>query len=422
MLKLPQVHRTKSTAEVFSYATIVPRITMNAPRSSIRTLAAGLIAALLTTLAPMSSMGAGGSIASRNAGALPDDGSRPFAIQRIATFDHPWAIGFLPDGRLLITEKSGRIFITTPSGAKTPVQGVPQVYYHGQNGLLDIAASPGFGQDATVFFTYVAPEDGGGALTLASAQLRESGQHAALRDLRILWRQQPASRGGQPGGIIAFSPDGRHLFLTVGDRMEPDLVQDPDSTRGKILRLNLDGTAPANNPMAGQAGIRALTWTTGHRNPYGLAFAPDGQLWEDEMGPKGGDELNQIIRGKNYGWPIVSNGDQYNGTPIPRHNTHPEFEAPRVYWTPVIAPAGLAFYHGQQFPAWQGSALIGGLVSHGLVRITFDPDGNARQADRWSLGARIRDVAVAPDGTVWVIEDGADAALLRLAAHGEPTK
>ncbi|TAM90050.1 MAG: PQQ-dependent sugar dehydrogenase [Candidimonas sp.] len=380
----------------------------------MHTLAAVVITALLTVTAPGAAVGAGAALVSRNAGNLPDDASPPFTTQRIATFDYPWAIAFLPDGRLLITEKPGRIFITTPGGGKTPVLGVPEVYYRGQDGLLDIAVSPDFKRDRTVFFTYVAPEDGGGVLTLAGARLRDSGHRASLDNRHVLWRQQPASRGGQPGGIIAFAPDGRHLFLTVGDRMEPDRVQDPDNARGKILRLNLDGSAPADNPMAGRPGIRALTWTTGHRNPYGLAFAADGRLWEDEMGPKGGDELNQIIRGKNYGWPIVSNGDQYDGTPIPRHSTHPEFEAPRVYWTPVIAPAGLAFYYGAQFPAWQGSALIGGLVSHGLVRIAFEPDGNARQIDRWSLGARIRDVSVAPDGTVWVIEDGARAALLRL--------
>ncbi|WP_345796952.1 PQQ-dependent sugar dehydrogenase [Castellaniella sp. MT123] len=385
-------------------------------------LALCALAALCAAALPSAAAGAASAIVSRNAGTLPDDGGRPFTVRRIATFDHPWAIAFLPDGRLLITEKPGKIFITTRDGAKTEVHGVPRVYYRGQNGLLDIAVSPRFAQDATVFFTYVAPEDNGGVLTLARARLAESGHQASLDDLRILWRQQPASRGGQPGGIIAFPPDGRHLFLSVGDRMEPDSAQNPDAARGKILRLNPDGSAPADNPLAGQPGVRALTWTSGHRNPYGLAFAPNGQLWETEMGPKGGDELNRIIRGKNYGWPIVSNGDQYDGTPIPRHSTHPEFETPRVYWTPVIAPAGLAFYQGPQFPAWQGSALIGGLVSHGLARIAFEPDGNARQADRWPLGARIRDVAVAPDGTVWVIEDGPNAALLRLVPRSQSNR
>lgn len=393
---------------------------MNASPFPIRGLASWVLAALLTALAafPVPAAPAENRFTSVNAGSLPNDADRPFTVQRVATFDNPWAIAFLPDGRLLITEKPGRLLIVSQDGTGTHVDGVPKVYYRGQDGLLDIAVSPHFAGDATIFLTYVSPQDGGGILMLARARLRDSGHDASLDDLRVLWRQQPASRGGQPGGIIAFAPDGQHLFLSVGDRMEPDSAQDPDAARGKILRLNLDGSIPPDNPMASQPGIRALTWTTGHRNPYGLAFAPDGQLWENEMGPRGGDELNRIIRGRNYGWPVVSNGDQYDGTPIPRHSTHPEFEAPRVYWTPVIAPAGLAFYHGDQFPAWRGSALIGGLVSHGLVRIAFAPDGNARQADRWSLGARIRDVAVAPDGTVWVIEDGANAALLRLIPRG----
>lgn len=354
------------------------------------------------------------SIVSQNAGTIPDDATLPFKIRRVATFDSPWAIAFLPGGRMLVTEKPGKIFITTQSGAKTGIQGIPKVYYQGQDGLLDIALSPDFAHSGMVYFTFVAPAREGGVLTLARARLEESGGQARLRDLTTLWRQEPPSRGGQPGGIITFTPDGRHLFLTVGDRQEPETAQDPDSARGKILRMNPDGSAPADNPMAGQKGIRALTWSTGHRNPYGLAFAPDGQLWEDEMGPRGGDELNLILRGRNYGWPLVSNGDNYDGVPIPRHSTRPDLEAPRVYWTPVIAPAGLAFYEGAMFPAWRGSALIGGLVSRGLVRIVFSADGNARQSNRWSLGARIRDVVVAPDGAVWVIEDGPGAGLLRL--------
>ena len=387
---------------------------MNASPHLIRALACSALITLYAAATPGSMASPASQVVSQNAGAIADNPSNPFTTRRVATFDHPWAMAFLPDGRLLITEKPGRLFLTTTDGHKTEVQGPPKVYDRGQNGLLDIAVSPDFEHDAQVYFTYVAPESGGGVLTLARARLLTSPRQTALDDLHILWRQQPASRGGQPGGIIAFSPNGQHLFLTVGDRMEPDAAQDPDAARGKILRMNLDGSAPADNPMAGQGGIRALTWTSGHRNPYGLAFAPNGQLWEDEMGPRGGDELNLIIRGKNYGWPVVSNGDQYDGTPIPRHSTHPEFEAPRVYWTSVIAPAGLAFYQGTQFPAWQGSALIGGLVSRGLVRIAFEPGGNARQVDRWPLDARIRDVAVAPNGTVWVIEDGSNAGLMKL--------
>ncbi|MGB6242403.1 MAG: PQQ-dependent sugar dehydrogenase [Castellaniella sp.] len=354
--------------------------------------------------------------ASVNAGALAPDTEAPFTSQRIASFNGPWAIAFLPDGRLVVTENAGRMFLATQAGAKTAIDGIPAVYDRGQNGLLDVSPSPDFNQDHTLYFTFVAPDKAGGALVLARAKLQESVGATRLSTPDILWRQPAGSRGGQPGGVITFSPDGRHVFLSVGDRMEPDTAQDPDAARGKILRLNRDGSAPADNPLAGQQGIRALTWTTGHRNPYGLAFAPDGRLWEHEMGPRGGDELNLIQPGKNYGWPLVSNGRQYSGIPIPRHDTRPEFEAPRVYWTPVIAPAGLVFYQGAQFPAWQGSALIGGLRAESLVRVVLATNGDAQQADRWPMDARIRDVAVAPDGAVWIIQDGADAALLRLTA------
>jgi glucose/arabinose dehydrogenase len=351
---------------------------------------------------------------SENAGLNQPNPSQPFVTASVATFKYPWAIAFLPDGRLLVTEKPGKLFIVTQNGLKTEVAGIPKVYYRGQNGLLDIAVPPTFFRDHSIYFTFVEPARSGGTLVLARARLQESDSAASLADLAILWRQNQASSGGQPGGIIAFSPDRRHLFLTVGDRQEPQTAQDPDLARGKVLRLNLDGSTPKDNPMADQGGVKAQTWTTGHRNPYGLAFAPDGRLWLDEMGPRGGDELNLIQPGRNYGWPIVSNGDNYNGTPIPRHSTRPEFQAPVVYWTPVIAPAGLAFYEGRMFPAWRGSALIGGLVEQGLVRIAFDGNGGAKEADRWVLGRRIRDVAVASDGAVWLIEDEARGQLLRL--------
>ena len=196
--------------------------------------------------------------------------------------------------------------------------------------------------------------------------------------------------------------------------MRPKSAQDPAQTRGKLLRLNLDGSTPADNPQTEEGGVRGQTWTTGHRNPYGLAFAPNGKLWLHEMGPRGGDEFNLIEPGRNYGWPLVSNGDNYDGTPIPRHITRPEFAAPAVYWTPVIAPAGLVFYEGSMFPQWRGSALIGGLRVRSLVRVSFGTNGQPDEAERWNMGARIRDVAVAPDGAVWLIEDNNPGRLLRL--------
>ncbi|WP_454819021.1 PQQ-dependent sugar dehydrogenase [Labrys neptuniae] len=349
-----------------------------------------------------------------NAATSPASASRPFKATTIARFDTPWAIAFLPDGRMLVTEKGGRLFLVTPAGAKTEVAGVPRAQVGGQNGLLDIAASPGFARDGLVYLSYVEPSSGGGTLALARAKLTEADGKARLSDLDVIWRASPKGGGGQPGGIIAFAPDGRRLFLSSGDRMDPETAQNADSNLGKILRLNLDGSAPADNPMAAQGGVRAQIWSLGHRNPYGLAFAPDGSLWENEMGPRGGDELNLIRQGLNYGWPIVSNGDNYSGVPIPRHRTRPEFEAPVVYWTPIIAPAGLAFHSGKLFPQWRGSAFIGALGGEALVRIAFDGKNSARQADRWDMGARIRDVAVDRDGALWLIEDDSDGRLLRL--------
>jgi aldose sugar dehydrogenase len=351
---------------------------------------------------------------SMNAGDHSVSQSKPFIAREVARFNTPWAIGFLPDGRMLITEKPGQIFLVTQSGRKTAVSNVPSVAAEGQNGLLDIAASPNFAVSRDVYFTYSEPGASGSRLVLSRAKLATSGENASLEDAQVIWRQTPAGGGGQSGGIIAFDPSGKHLYLTVGDRMRPETAQDPDQARGKLLRLNLDGSTPVDNPHADQGGVRGETLTTGHRNPYGLAFAPDGRLWLHEMGPRGGDELNLIKVNGNYGWPLVSNGDNYSGKPIPRHSTRPEFIAPVLYWSPVIAPAGLTFYDGQMFPQWRGSALIGGLASTALVRVTFDTKGGAEETDRWDMEARIRDVAVAPDGAVWLIEDDSDGKLLRL--------
>lgn len=375
-------------------------------RSKTILAAAALAAALiLVPAAHAESINAGGRAAST---------TRPFIAKAIAAFNTPWALAFLPDGRMLVTEKPGHLFLVTQDGAKIRVGNVPAVAASGQNGLLHIAIAPDFANSARLYFSYVEPGDGGSALVLARATLALSGNGAQLVDRAVIWRQTPTGGGGQPGGIIAFDPQGSHLFLTVGDRMVPASAQDPGQARGKLLRLNLDGSTPPDNPLAAELGVRAQTWTTGHRNPYGLAFAPDGRLWLHEMGPRGGDELNLIERGQNYGWPLVSNGDEYSGAPIPRHATRPEFRAPAVYWTPVIAPAGLAFYKGAMFPQWQGSALIGGLRAQALVRVKFGPDGQPDEAERWDMGERIRDVAVAADGAIWLVEDRNPGRLMRL--------
>ncbi|MEL4071374.1 PQQ-dependent sugar dehydrogenase [Ochrobactrum sp. GPK 3] len=352
--------------------------------------------------------------ASINAGDRKAEAELPFNVTSVAEFNTPWAIAFLPDGRLVVTEKPGKMFIATEAGKKTEVSGVPKVAYSGQNGLLDVEPAPDFAKTKALYFTYNEPAEGGSSVVLARAILAESDGKAALEDVTTLWKQDVVAKGGQPGGKIAFAPDGKHLFLSVGERMQPATAQDAKAPMGKILRMNLDGSVPEDNPHASEGGIRGLTWTTGHRNPYGLAFAPDGKLWENEMGPRGGDEFNLIKPGLNYGWPLVSNGDNYSGRPIPRHSTRPEFEAPLLYWTPVISPGGLVFYKGDMFKSWDGSALIAGLSSMALVRVSFDGKGQPDEAQRFDMGNRIRDVTVGPDGAIWVIEDDNPGRLLKL--------
>lgn len=375
---------------------------MSAPLRSIL-LAAALAAALPAAAAP------------ENAGNVEATTTLPFQTQTVARFNVPWAIAIIDADRLILTTKPGKIFLVDRQGGDpVEVAGVPAVEYSGQNGLLDVALAPDFADSRRIYFSYVEPGDGGSSLALARATLAEQPGAARLEGGEVIWRQMPKGRGGQPGGIIAFAPDGQSLFLASGDRMRPPTAQDPDLALGKVLHLTLDGGPAPGNPMADAGGVRAETWTTGHRNPYGLAFAPDGRLWLNEMGPRGGDEINLIEPGVNYGWPEVSYGDNYSGEPIPRPPTRPEFREPALYWTPVIAPAGLAFYEGDLFPAWKGSALIGGLKTETLSRVTIDGD-SAHEEERFAMGARIRDVAVAPDGAVWVIEDANPGRLLRLS-------
>lgn len=380
-----------------------------------------LLAGLLAAGVP--DFGAGGAVLAQgahsvNAGDRQAQRNAPFSATEVARFSTPWAIAFLPDGRMLVTEKPGRIFLVTPAGEKAELAQVPKVAARGQNGLLDIAPAPDFARSGQVYLSYTEAAQGGSRLVLARARLAEGTGGPALDGLQVIWRQGLAGQGGQPGGIIAFAPDHRHLFLTLGDRMAPATAQDPDAPAGKLLRLTLEGGTPADNPQAQAGGTRGQSWSIGHRNPYGLAFAPDGSLWLSEHGPRGGDELNRIEAGQNYGWPEVSNGDNYNGTPIPDHDSRSEFTAPAVYWNPVIAPGGMAFYEGAVFPDWRGSLLIAGLKVQALVRVAVQPDGSADEVDRWAMGGRMRDVAVAPDGAVWVIEDADPGRLMRLVPKG----
>ena len=356
------------------------------------------------------------SAASDNAPAAAD---KPFTATAVGTFDEPWAMAFLPDGRLLVTEKKGALKLFDPaSGQRGDISGVPAVDYGGQGGFADVALHPQFADNGLVYVSYAergAGDTRGGALARAHLALDDRGG-GALSGLQVIWRQVPKVGGrGHYGGRIAFDADGR-LWLSSSERQKFDPAQDMTSNLGKVLRLDDDGAAAAGNPFAERGGVAAQIWSLGHRNVLGLAFDADGRLWEIEMGPRGGDELNLIERGANYGYPVVSNGDHYDGRPIPDHDTRPDFAAPKVSWNPVISPSSLVIYSGDAFPDWRGNALITGLSSQSLVRVALD--GNrAREIARYDMNERIRVAAQAPDGTLWLLEDGSRGRLLRLDAR-----
>jgi glucose/arabinose dehydrogenase len=350
--------------------------------------------------------------------------SQPFTTTELANFAVPWALEFLPDGRLLVTEQRGAIKLYEPgSGATSDIKGVPAVSYGGQGGLGDLVLHPKFADNGLVYLSYAeagAGEIRGAAVARAKLVLATGGNGGELTNLEVIWRQNPkVEGGGHYGHRIAFAPDG-HLFVSSGERQKFDPAQDMQANLGKIVRLNDDGSIPAGNPF-GAVGVAAQIWSLGHRNPLGLAFDSAGKLWNVEMGPMGGDELNLVQRGANYGYPIVSNGDHYDGKVIPDHPTRPEFAAPAVFWNPVISPSSLMFYSGSEFPQWRGDAFIGGLSSQSIVRIEFDGD-NAREAERFAMGMRIRAVEQGPDGAIWILEDeregrGGQGRMFRLTAR-----
>ena len=347
----------------------------------------------------------------------------PFTATEVARFDEPWAMAFLPDGTLLVSERRGSLKRLDPrTGRSGEVSGVPKVDYGGQGGFGDVLPHPDFAKNGWVYLSYAEAGEGdtrGAAVARARLALDANGG-GALSDVAVIWRQVPKVSGrGHYGHRLAFGPDGK-LWITSSERQKFDPAQDMSGNLGKIVRLNDDGSVPPDNPFAAQGGVAAQVWSLGHRNALGIAFDAQGRLWEHEMGPKGGDELNLIKRGANYGYPIVSNGDHYDGKPIPDHDTRPEFAAPKVTWTPVISPAGFILYSGNKFPQWRGNGLIGGLSSQSLVRVAFDGE-QAREVERYDMGQRIREVEQGPDGAVWLLEDGKDAGagrMLRLAPRG----
>jgi glucose/arabinose dehydrogenase len=399
-----------------------------------------------------------------NMGSQKPEADTPFNIAKVAEFDtQGWRMAFLPDGRMLVNEKGGKIWLVTQAGVKTEVTGVPPVLYGGQGGLLAVYLSPNYARDSMVYLTYsepveeTAPVAAGGrgaspacpaaatalagkvcgsSLALARARL-VLGASPSLQNVTVLWRDGAGGAGGQFGGAVAFRDN--LIYLSVGDRQRMTPAQDPNSPLGKIIRMTMDGKPAPGNPQAGKTGSATIpiirppgdtevaktapvvreytfpnnqnltpsyTFASGFRTPYGMAFAPNGELWELEHGPGGGDELNLIQAGKNYGWPSVSYGPNYNKVPVPSHDTDNSFQKPVVQWTPIIGPGNLVFVRGPMFKAWEGNAIASGMASRSLTRIVFDGKGGAKVNERWSVPFGVRDIAIAPDGAIWLSEGG----------------
>jgi glucose/arabinose dehydrogenase len=347
----------------------------------------------------------------------------PLTVTVIARgLTHPWSVEPLPDGALLVTERPGRLRLISAAGqVGSPVTGVPRVDARGQGGLLDVALSPGFATDRTIYLSFSEPRSGGNATSVARGVLSADG--TSLDQVRVIFQAQPAYNGDKHfGSRLAFGPDGM-LYITLGERsdtvMRPQ-AQQLTSHMGKILRISPEGTVPPDNPFAGQGDARPEIWSLGHRNVQAAAFDEQGRLWEIEHGTQGGDELNHIEKGKNYGWPLVAYGEEYAGTPIPNSMTSRDgFEQPVYYWDPVIAPSGAQFYSGSAFPAWRGSLFVGSLKEKRLVRLTLA--GNRVTGEEHLLtdrGQRVRDVRQGPDGALYVVTDEAQGELWRITPAG----
>lgn len=350
--------------------------------------------------------------------AFPIKGTKggSFEATPIADFDSPWAMTFVDQDHLLVTTKPGNLWLVSTDGKKELVDGLPAALVGGQGGLGDVVLHPNFSDNRLVYVSMVTSGDTDD--TRRAIVLRgklDLSSPPKLSNVEQIWQQNPASEGkGHFSHRIAFGPDGK-LFITSGDRQEQTPAQRWDMALGKIIRLNDDGTVPPDNPFQEKGDLAKTFWTTGHRNALGIAFDAEGRLWAHEMGPLHGDELNLIKPGLNYGWPVVSNGDNYNGSEIPDHPTRPEFEAPKAFWVPSIAPSGLVIYSGTQFPDWTGDAFIGGLVSRALIRVDLSGD-TATEAERYRWGKRVREVEQGPDGHLWVLEDRDGGRLLKLTA------
>lgn len=378
---------------------------------------AALVAALLiagcTAAAPPAPPGPGPT----GAPGAPGSPAAPFVVTELARYDDPWALEPLPGtDQVLVSLQPGTLRLhDLVTGAETDVAGVPRVAFAGQGGLGDVVVGPTFATDRTVYLSWVEAGENRTGAVVGRGRLVGDANSARLEGLEVIWTQIPKQNGdGHFSHRLAFSPDGRYLFVTSGDRQKFDPAQDLTGALGKVLRLNPDGTPAAGNPFADRGEIAAQIWSYGHRNGLGLAFDAAGNLWESEMGPQGGDEINLILPGKNYGWPLASNGSHYGGGEIPDHAPGDGFEPPKVWWTPSVSPAGMMIYSGSAFPAWQGDAFVGALSGKALLRVDL-VGTEASKGDQWDMGERIRDVAQAADGTILVLQDAPGGRLLRLS-------
>jgi aldose sugar dehydrogenase len=396
-------------------------------------LRAGLLCAVAVAALALSSCGGDGGTSAPPTGGVPTPAPPPPAppppspppattavtATTVATLSNPWAMVFLPDGRMLITERTGNLRVVSQAGdIGPPLTGVPAVDSAGQGGLLDVALDPDFAANKRVYISFSEPGSGGTAGTaVARGTLVVAGNGIGrLDDFAVIWRQTPKVADTRHyGARMAFGPDNK-LYITAGERHQGAPAQDTGVTLGKIVRINSDGSIPADNPFVVTAGARGEIWTLGHRNPYGLVFGTNGTLYESEMGPDAGDEFNIITKGANYGWRVVAEGSD-GGVALPPHSSHPEFAAPAKFWNPNIAPAGMIQYTGTRFVDWTGDFVLAGLVSQGLVQVRVSGT-TASEVRRISLGQRIREVEQGPDGAIWILEDGAAGRLRKLVPAG----
>ena len=329
---------------------------------------------------------------------------------------HPWAIAFLPDGRMLVTERPGRMRLVNMEGQVTaPLEGVPKVFAQGQGGLLDVALAPDFQSSGTIYFSYAEPREGGrNGTAVARARLVEGDDRPRLEDVQIIFRQQPSYRADVHfGSRIVVAPDGK-LFITLGERFQMQYAQDLSRHWGKVVRINPDGSVPEDNPFVEREGARPEIWSYGHRNPQAAGLHPEtGELWIVDHGPRGGDEVNVVRKGLNYGWPVINYGRHYSGQDIPEKREG--MEQPLYYWDPSIAPSGMTFYTADRAPQWRGNLFVGALAGRHLARLVLDGEEvTAEEQLLKDLNERIRDVRQGPDGAIYVATDSPNGRILRV--------